>query len=148
MLAVETYRDRFKPGRIDEPYLMLGVSVLCAETDDHAQWLAGSSSLSFIRMRTGTPGRLPTPEEAAAYEYSPQELALLETRRGAAVVGSPETVRAELAELVERTGADELMITTSVHSHAERVRSYELLAEVVELEPLEVGAPRAGAEGS
>jgi len=146
-LAVKTYRESFEtnqPDRVDESYLMLGVSVLCAETDERAEWLAGSGKLSFIRMRTGRPGRLPTPEEAAAYEYSPQEQALLDSRVGSQVVGSPETVRAELATLIERTGTDELMITTSAHAYEARVRSYELIAEVTGLDPREVEAPPAG----
>jgi luciferase family oxidoreductase group 1 len=136
MVATQTYRESFRPGgAIDEPYLMLGVSVLCAESDEHARWLAGSGSLSFVRLRTGRPGRFPTPEEAAAYKYSPQEQALLDGRVGSQVIGGPATVRDGLKELIERTGADELMITTAVHSHAERVRSYELLAEVVGMWP-------------
>lgn len=134
--AVETYREAFQPGgTIEEPYLMLGVSVLCAETDEHARWLAGPGALSFVRLRSGRPGRFPTPEEAAAYEYSPQEQALLRQRMGSQVIGGPESVRDELQALVERTRADELIITTAVHAHADRVRSYELIAEAVGLRP-------------
>ncbi len=67
MLAASTYREAFcSTGAIDRPYLMLGVSVLCAETDEHARWLAGAGALSFVRLRGGRPGRFPTPEEAAA----------------------------------------------------------------------------------
>jgi len=136
MAAVKTYRESFRPdGAIDEPYLMLGVSVLCAESDEQARWLAGSGSLSFVRLRSGRSGRFPTPEEAAAYKYSPQEQALLDGRVGSQVIGGPETVREGLRALIERTGADELIITTAVHSHAERVRSYDLLAEVVGMRP-------------
>ena len=141
MLAAKTYREAFRAdGGIEEPYLMLGVSVLCAETDERAQWLAGSGQLSFIRMRTGRPGKLPSPEEADATEYSPQEQALIDGRVGSQIVGSPETVRDGLRDLIERTGANELILTTTVHAHAERVRSYELLAEVTRLEPLATDA--------
>ena len=78
MEAVRTYREAFRPGgAIEAPYLMLGVSVVCAETDEHAQWLAAPGALSFVRMRSGRPGRFPTPEEAAAYE-------LLSARAGVA----------------------------------------------------------------
>ena len=63
--AVRVYRESFAPGPIDQPYLMLGVSVVCAETDEQAEWLAAPGLLSFVRLRSGTPGRFPTPEEAA-----------------------------------------------------------------------------------
>ena len=137
MEAVRTYREAFRPGgAIEAPYLMLGVSVVCAETDEHAQWLAAPGALSFVRMRSGRPGRFPMPEEAAAYEYSPHEQALLNARTSSQVIGGPETVRDALVALVESTQADELVITTAVHSHGDRVRSYELIAEAVGLQPV------------
>ena len=98
-----------------------------------------------MRLRTGRPGRFPSPEEAAEHEFTPQELAILEGRKSSQVIGSPETVRAGLAELLERTGADELMITTAAFSHTDRVRSYALLANVVEMEPRAVDAPAEAA---
>jgi luciferase family oxidoreductase group 1 len=136
MEAANTYRESFREGgAIDRPHLMLGVAVLCADTDDHARWLAAAGGLSFVRLRTGRPGRFPTPEEAAAYEYSAQEHALLDQRMRSQVIGDPKTVRDQLIELVERTGADELIIATAVHAHEDRVRSYELIAEAVGLPP-------------
>ena len=134
MVAVKTYRDAFQPGGdIDEPYLMLGVSVVCADTDEHARWLAAPGALSFIRLRSGRPGRFPSPEEAAAYEFSPHERVLLNERTSSQIIGGPDTVRGELKALVEQTRADELIITTGVHAHADRVRSYELIAEAIGL---------------
>jgi len=136
MAAVQAYREAFKPGGdIEAPYLMLGVSVVCAETDERAEWLASPGKLSFVRLRSGRPGKFPTPEEAAAHEYSPQEELLLTQRVGSQIVGSPETVLAGLRDLVERTAADELIITTAVHAHEDRVRSYELIAESIGLDP-------------
>jgi alkanesulfonate monooxygenase SsuD/methylene tetrahydromethanopterin reductase-like flavin-dependent oxidoreductase (luciferase family) len=114
---------------------MLGVAVVCAETDERAEWLAGSSKLAFVRLRSGRPGLYPTPEEAAGHEYTPHEEALVRSWLASHVVGSPDTVSRSLQDLVERTGADELMVTTMVHDPAERRRSYELLAEVAELQP-------------
>ena len=88
-VAAKTYREAFRPGgAIDESYLMLGVSVLCAETDERASWLAAPGALSFVRLRSGRPGRFPTPEEAAAYEFPPNEQALLEERVGSQIVGA------------------------------------------------------------
>lgn len=146
-VAVQTYRQSFAenhPDRMDEARLMLGVSVVCAETAERADWLAMPGRLSFVRLRTGTPGRFPTPEEANAYEFSPQEQALLDSRASSQIIGDPAHVLEGLRALVERTGADELIITTAVHAHADRVRSYELIAEVTGLEPRVVESPPAG----
>jgi luciferase family oxidoreductase group 1 len=133
--AVAAYRNAFRPGVIEEPYVMLGASVICAETDERAHWLARPGLLSFVRLRSGRPGRFPTPEDAEAHVFTPFEQSLVDERTGSQVIGSPATVVDGLADLVRRTGADELMVTTMVHSHADRVRSYELLAEAAGLRP-------------
>lgn len=136
MAAARVYRESFRANaEMARSYLMLGVSVVCGETDEHARWLASPGALSFVRLRGGRPGRFPSPEEAAAHQYSPSERALLDSRVGSQIVGSPATVRAGLAELAERTGADEIMITTMTYAHADRVRSYELIAEAAGLTP-------------
>jgi len=113
---------------------MVCASVLCAETDDRARWLAGPAKLAFLRLRGGRPGVLPTPEEAAAYPYSALEEQILDERMSSQVVGSPDTVARGVGELLERTGANELMITCMTHDNADRVRSYELIAEAFALE--------------
>jgi alkanesulfonate monooxygenase SsuD/methylene tetrahydromethanopterin reductase-like flavin-dependent oxidoreductase (luciferase family) len=81
-----------------------------------------------MRLRTGRPSRLPSPEEAADYEYSRDESAFVDSWTASHVVGSPATVRERLLELQERTKADELILTTNVFDHADRLRSYELVA--------------------
>lgn len=137
MAAIATYRESFREGgAIDKPYVMLGVNVICAETEERAKYLAGSGLLSFVRLRSGQPGRFPSPETAAEHEYTPFEQALIQERTSSSVVGDPASVKAQLADLVQRTGADELIITTMIYDHAERVRSFELLAEATGLEPL------------
>ncbi len=128
--ALQAYRRAFRPSHdLDEPHVMLGVSVVCAETDDEARWLAGSGALAFLRLRSGRPGRYPTPEEAAAYRFTPHEREVLEAWTSSHIVGDPTAVRAGLAELAERTGADELMVTTLTHSPEARLASYRLVAE-------------------
>jgi alkanesulfonate monooxygenase SsuD/methylene tetrahydromethanopterin reductase-like flavin-dependent oxidoreductase (luciferase family) len=114
---------------LDEPYAMIGVSVVCAETDERARWLAGPMGLSMVRLRSGNPGVLPTPEEAAEHSYTPLEKELLRSVTGSHLVGSWDRVGADLRELADRTGVDELMITTNVGDHEARLRSYELVAE-------------------
>ena len=130
--ALEIYRRSFRPSEtLAEPYSMVGVAVVCAETDEQATWLHGPAELSFLRLRSGRPSTFPSPEEAAAYEYSPPEREFVESWTATHVVGGPDTVRGELRTLQEQTGANELMLTTMVHDHADRLRSYELVAEAV-----------------
>ncbi len=136
MGALAAYRSRFRPSdELDRPYVMLGVAVLCAETDERARWLAGSGALAMARLRQGHPGVYPTPEEAAEHVYTPLERQIVGPWRESHVVGDPDQVRRGLAELVERTGADELIITTMAHGYEDRRRSYELVAEAVGLAP-------------
>ena len=85
--------------------------------------------LAWVRMRSGNPGPLPSPEEAMAYPYTPAERRLADAYRSMQVVGDPRTVRARIEELAEHTAADEVMVTTNVHDHDERLRSYQRLAE-------------------
>ncbi|WP_309235995.1 LLM class flavin-dependent oxidoreductase [Amycolatopsis sp. SID8362] len=127
--AVQLYRENFQPSAVlSEPYVMLGVSVVAAETDERAQFLVGPSGLTFLSLRRGRPIALPTPEEAAEYPYTEIDRAFLADRFGSSIIGSPETVQKGFEQLLADTGADELMITTMVHGHADRVRSYELVA--------------------
>ncbi len=144
--ALQLYRRSFRPSAVlQHPYAMVAVAVVCADSEERARWLAGPSKLSFARLRSGHPGRLPTPEEAATHRYTPEEELALAGRSAGSVVGDPATVRAGLAELLVRTGADELMVTTMVHGHGDRVRSYELVAEAAGLrsgaEPPSIGGP-------
>lgn len=132
--AVGVYRSSFRPSaELAQPYVTLGVPVICADTDEHAQWLAGSSALAMVRLRLGRPSVLPTPETAAAHEFTPMEADLARSWQAPLVSGDPERVRAGLVELADRTGADELMLTTMVHDPDERVRSFELVAKAFDL---------------
>jgi luciferase family oxidoreductase group 1 len=128
--ALEIYRASFRPSpELERPYAMIGVPVICAETPEHAKWLSGSSALSFVRLRQGRPTPLPTPEEAAEYVFTPTEREIVRGWTAPLIRGDTEHVRAELEALAQRTGADEMMITTMIHGPADRRRSYELIAE-------------------
>jgi luciferase family oxidoreductase group 1 len=136
LAAVEAYRAAFRPStELAEPYVLLGVPVICAETDDRARFIAKPSQVSFLRLRQGRPTRMPSPEEAAELVFTPMERELLRSWNAPLIVGDPDTVRAGLDELAACTGANELMITTMVHGAADRLRSYELVAEAVGLQP-------------
>lgn len=129
--AIREYVTAFRPsGRFPEPHAILAVSVVCAPTDAEADHLAKTGDLTWVRLRRGEFSPLPTPEEAAAYPYTPHDRAVVEKYRKLQIVGSPETVRAELERVVAGSGgASEIMVSSNVHSHAARVRSYELVAE-------------------
>ena len=129
-MALDLYRQSFEPSDVlEEPYAMIGVPVICHESPEHARFLAGASALSFLRLRQGRPAKMPTPEEAAIYDYSPQEQVAIEQRLSSAILGTPEQVKAGLEELRRRYAVDELMITTIAHSPADRMHSFELVAE-------------------
>ena len=143
--AMQVYRESFRPSQeLDRPYSMIGVSVLVADTDEQARYLAGSGLLAFVRLRTGKPGLYPSPEEAARHEYEPMERRLLDYRMASQIIGSPATVRAGLQALADRTGVDELMILTMAYDHADRIASYEMLMDELSARPIvkrEVGVP-------
>jgi luciferase family oxidoreductase group 1 len=130
--ALALYRDTFRPSAtLDRPYAMVAAGVICAETDERARYLAGPSALSLIRLRQGNPGTMPSPEEAAAHSYTDLDRAMIADRQDSQLIGSPETVAEGMAELLKHTQADELMITTMVFDPADRLRSFELVAEKV-----------------
>lgn len=130
--ALALYRRSFRPSQwLERPYAMVAVNAVCAETDERARWLAAPAALSFLKLRSGRPEPLASPAEAAAYPYTDQERAFVASRGEGQAMGSPETVRRQLAELLARTGADELMLSTLVYDVTDRIRSFELIAEQV-----------------
>jgi luciferase family oxidoreductase group 1 len=129
--ALALYRSHFRPSEaLDRPYAMVAAAVVCADTDQRARWLAGSGALSFLKLRSGHPGPLPSPEEAAAYPYNELERAFVEDRQATQIIGAPETVRRGLADLLTASAADELMLTTMVFDPADRLRSFKLVADL------------------
>jgi luciferase family oxidoreductase group 1 len=129
--ALALYRQHFRPSRwLDEPFAMVAVNVTCADSDDAAERLARPGWLSFLALRTGRPIPLPTPEQAADHGFSGVEEAFVAERRTGQAIGAPDTVQAQLTELIGRTGADELMATSQIYDLEARIRSYELLAKL------------------
>jgi luciferase family oxidoreductase group 1 len=127
--ALENYRTNFRPSiLLDAPHVMVAASVICAPTSDEAQWLSGSSKMSIVQMRTGRLGLLASPEEAAAVTFTPEEDVMVADAMSSHLIGGPDEVREGLRALVARTQADEIMLSTRVHSLEARVRSFELLA--------------------
>jgi len=130
--ALALYRESFRPSRwLEEPYAMVAVATVCADTDERARWLARPSALSFLRLRQGRPEALATPEEAAAYPYTDVEREFMAERWEGQAIGSPATVRRALEELQAKTRADELMLTALVYDVEDRVRSFELAKKAI-----------------
>jgi luciferase family oxidoreductase group 1 len=136
--ALQIYRAHFRPSpTLAQPYAMIGVQVVCADTTEHARFLAGASALGFLRLRQGRPGTMPTPEEAASADLSAPERSFLEERLNSAVIGTPDEVHNRLHAIAEQYQLDELMLTTSTHNHADRLKSFELVAGAL---PMKVAA--------
>ena len=126
---MHAYRTGFSTnGVLDKPHAILALSVYCADTEQAAERLASSVLLSFVQLRTGRPGRMPSPEEALAHVFTPDEQPIVASYRRLQIVGTPDQVRARIEEIATRTRADEVMIATHAYDPAARVRSYELVA--------------------
>ena len=127
--AMRLYRDNFKPSPAHaKPFAILATHVVCANTDAEAERLAATVDLNIVRRAKGEYQPLASPEDALAYDYTPVDRARVAQNRARMAVGSPATVKAKLAPLLEATKADELMVTTMIFSHDARKHSYELLA--------------------
>jgi luciferase family oxidoreductase group 1 len=129
--AVDAYRAAFRPSAdLAAPYVSVSADVVVAPDDQTAARLARGYGLWVRSIRQGTGAiPFPTPEEAARHDWTDEDQALVKDRIDTQLVGSPQTVADRLEQLRDAISADELAITTITHDHADRVRSYELLAE-------------------
>jgi luciferase family oxidoreductase group 1 len=128
LTAVEAYRETFEPSAtLDAPHLMVTANAVCADTTERARWLAAPGALSMLRLRTGRPAPIATPEEAAEYRFTPAEKEFVKAWTAPHLVGTPDEVVAGLRRLAEETGADELMLAGN--AVVDRIRSLELVAE-------------------
>lgn len=131
MQAIQLYRNTFQPSEhLQKPYVMLGFNVFAADTDEQAQFLATSWQQSFVNLRSGRPSRLPPPVKGYLEQVGPQAQQLLDHVLSCSAIGAPDTVSAQLKAFLDKTGADELMITSNMFDHAARLRSYEITAQV------------------
>ncbi len=129
--AARLYRELFRPSAVlDRPHLMLGVPVVAADSDDEARGLFTSTQQRVLALMRGESLRLRPPVADMTPLWADHEKASVDAFLAEAVVGGPDTVRRGLASLVERTGADELMVVTDIHDFALRLRSCRIVAEV------------------
>jgi luciferase family oxidoreductase group 1 len=129
--AITIYHQRFQPSaQLAAPHVMLGVVVVAAEDDEEARYLFSSLQQSSLNNRLGRPGRVPPPVKDFYQRLDPRARAILEDSQSQAIVGGPETVRRGLDAFIERTHANELMITANLFDHDKRKRSFEIVAEL------------------
>ena len=135
--ALAIYRERFEPSaHCAQPYVMVGLNVIAANTAAAARLLRTSAQQSMLSLRQGRPGKLPPPVAGFEERLSPAERQIIEQSQSCSVVGAPDTIRAGVAAFVERTGADEVMIVSHIFDHDARLRSLEITAEQVIANPI------------
>jgi luciferase family oxidoreductase group 1 len=133
MEAIHVYRSTFQPSeQLAQPYVMLGYNVFAADTDDEGELLATSMMQAFVALRTGTPGQLKPPAPGYYESLFPNQRAMLDQVLSCSAIGGPAKVRTAIEAFVAETGAYELMITCQTYDHQARLRSYEIVAELIE----------------
>lgn len=134
MQALPIYRDTFKPSQqLQQPHSMAAANVFAADTDAEAKRLFTSAQQQFTNLIRGMPGQLRPPIDDIESYWSPVEKVHVNNALAYSFVGSAETVRRGLQEFIEATGVDELIVASAIYDHDARLRSYEILAEVMEL---------------
>ena len=129
--SLELYRKTFEPSAdLKEPYAMVALNVIAAETDKEAEYLATSQYQSFLNLIRNRPGKIPPPVENMDAIWDEREKALVASRTGGSIIGSRETVKGKLEEFLEQTKADEIMVNAIIYDHRARLRSYEILAGI------------------
>jgi len=131
--AIALYRSLFRPsGSLARPYVMIGVPLIAAPTNDEAEYLASSTYQRVLGILRGDRHRFPPPVENFMSHVSPQERAAIDDFLGAGVIGDPHTVSRGLTELLRTTAADELMLVCDIYDPALRLRSLDIVAEAME----------------
>ena len=130
--ALSVYRETFQPSQwLARPYAIVAAGVCAAPTDEEAQVLRSSQILSFARLRTGNPGKLPYPVNDIEAEVPANVLTQVRQALSVSACGSASTIDARLRAIIDTYQPDELMVTGMIHNHAARVRSFEIAAEVL-----------------
>ncbi len=128
--AIVEYQKRFAPSaQLKAPYLQLGFNVCAADTREEAAYLRTSGLQSLLKLRAGTPGRLPPPDADLESKLDPGQLHVVRSTRVASAVGTVSEVRDSMQNFVDSTGADELILVASIYEHKKRLRSFEIAAE-------------------
>ena len=128
--ALAIYRRTFRPSAVlDKPHVMVASNVIAADSEAEAQTLASSMQQSFVALRSGTPGRLPPPREAYVEGLPHSAQAMLREVLSVAAIGNPDQVGNSMQQLLDRTQADELIISCPIYDHEARLRSLDIAAQ-------------------
>jgi luciferase family oxidoreductase group 1 len=132
--AIDQYRNTFRPSAaLSDPYVMVSVTAVCADTDEAALRIARPGALGRLLLSRGEITTIPTPEAAESYDYTADERRFVTGMLDDAVIGTPSVVGSRIDELRKRTRADEMMLTAMINDFKDRSRSFELIAEQVHL---------------
>jgi len=143
--AADLYRRHFQPSEVlDKPWLMVGVQVIAAESDEAARRLFTTPQQRFLRLIRNQPVELLPPVDSMDGLWTAWERAAVESKLREAIVGSGDTVKAGLERLVAVTGADELIVVTDTWDHAARLESYRRVAEIARGIEMKTAATAAG----
>jgi luciferase family oxidoreductase group 1 len=131
--ALQIYRSSFRPSQVlERPYVMVGIPILVADSDEQARFLAATPIQMFLNLIRGVPGPLVPPTKNL--DWSAEEQEMVAVKFGAAIFGGPTRVTARLNNFLEQTHADELMVVTNTYKFEDRLRSYELLSNLARQE--------------
>lgn len=134
--AFAAYRNAFQPSEhFPEPRTILCLSVICAPTEEEAKYLSTSQAVNWARFVTGEQRQLTAPEKALAHKLTPAQQQVIDQQSSLWLVGDPAQMAETISEKARAAGADEVMVTTTIHSYALRRRSYQLLAEALDIAP-------------
>lgn len=129
--AIQLYRDHFRPSeKWDEPYVMVGINVIAADTDEEARRLATSQEQSFLNIIHRRGGKLQPPVDNMDSLWNDHERAIVQQQLSYSLIGSPETVRQKYAQILNDTDADEVIVASQIYDHDARLYSYQLFAEI------------------
>lgn len=133
MPALDLYRRSFQPSEVlQEPYAMVCVNIVAADSDEEAEYLATSGKQMILDMIRGkTPGKMKPPVNNMDALWSDYERMVVERQSSTAITGSQETVKEKLQSFIEKTEVNEVMVTCQVYDQQARLRSYELIAELM-----------------
>jgi len=130
--ALAMYRAGFKPSEaLAKPYVMVGVNVVAADTDEEAAWLATSMQQQYLSLIRGVPGQLKPPIDSMDGEWSDFEKAAYTERQRSTIIGNSEHVQQKLQQFLDETDADEVIINSPIYDHQARLRSYEKVSQLV-----------------
>jgi len=129
--AIRVYRNHFKPSAVlDKPYVMLGVPLLAADTDEQAQYLATSAYQRILALLRGQSLVQKPPVPSMDGLWLPHERQAVGEFFGLAMIGGPDSIRSHINQLLEQTDADELIFTSDMYDFVDRLHSYEVLANL------------------